>query len=149
MDGELIDLFPTPLWQASVEQFRSTTPQSGRRSCRKLGRCSSIAVTRCHRSLTMAFPSASPPTSGIPSGRGRYCLRPRTAPSTCGTGSTNQLAAADGPTVQFETWEEEDEWADVSSEVLLSGLMWIRKTTDNKTKTNLSLTNWFQLRLHF
>lgn len=34
------------------------------------------------------FPPSSPPTSGTPSGRGRFCLQPRMAPSTSGTGWT-------------------------------------------------------------
>lgn len=79
------------LWQVSVERFRSTTPRPGPPSRRKLERRSSTADTPFHQSPTV--PSSSPHTSGTLSGRGRCCLRPRTAPSTCGTGSTNRPAA--------------------------------------------------------
>lgn len=69
--------------------FRSTTPVSGGRSRRRLDRCLSIAVTQFHHSRLMTvFPPLSPPTSGIPRGRGRFCLQPRMAPSTSGTGWT-------------------------------------------------------------
>lgn len=69
--------------------FRSSTPVSGGRSRRRLDRCLSIAVTQFHHSRLMTvFPPSSPPTSGTPSGRGRFCLQPRMAPSTSGTGWT-------------------------------------------------------------
>lgn len=79
------------LLQVSVEQSRSTTPQSGGWSGRKFSRCLNIAVTLSHPTLMMT--SSSPPTFGIPSSRGRCCQQPPTAPSMCGIGSINQLVA--------------------------------------------------------
>lgn len=83
-------MFLSP-WQVSVEQFRSTTPQTGGWNGRKLSRCLNIAVTLSRHTLTTTF--TSPPMFGIPSGRGRCCRQPLTAPCTCGTGSTDQPVA--------------------------------------------------------
>lgn len=120
------------LFQVSVERFSSTTHPCGGRSCRVLRWCLNTVVTRFHHSATTTTLSSSPPTSGILSGRGRCSLRPRTAPSTCGTGSTCQLLV-----VQHQ--EQRDE---KSSCQQTSGVHWIYRWTDKMSKSNLRGIKW-------
>lgn len=87
----LFSPFSSSSWQVLGVWSRSLTPHCGGRSYRTPGHCLSTVATPPHQ--VPALPS--PPTCGIRSGRGRCYQRPQTAPSTSGTGSTNQLAAAD------------------------------------------------------